>query len=88
VETPEATPPRASCFALGCVSPLIAAFVGILVWRIVDNATPCHCEGEPDDAWVESSGAMPWGFAASVLTFALLVYSFRRQSRKQLRSNS
>lgn len=78
VNTPSG-PPRGSCFEVGCVAPLAATFVGIVVWRIVDNATPCDCPGEPDAAWVESMNAVPFGLLAFLLTLIPLVIILRRR---------
>jgi hypothetical protein len=74
--SPPSGPPRGSCFEVGCFAPLVAAVVGIVVWRIVDSATPCNCPGEPDDAWVESMNATPYGilaFLATLIPLAILL---------------
>lgn len=58
----------------GClVVPIMALIVGIVTWKIVDNATPCHCDGDPDAEWYNSMESMPYGLAGAVLTAATAI---------------
>ena len=58
---------------------VVAAVVGLVTWLIVDAATPCDCEGEPDDAWVESMSAVPPAFVTGLVILVLLLIVLRKR---------
>lgn len=56
----------------GClVVPIMGLLGGLVTWRIVDDATPCYCDGEPDAEWYNSMQSVPYGLAGAVLTVAI-----------------
>ncbi|WP_020389215.1 hypothetical protein [Kribbella catacumbae] len=63
--------------------PINGLIGGIVTWRIVDDATPCHCDGEPDAEFYNSMQSIPYGLAAAVFTAAIttivLVIMLRRR---------
>jgi len=72
-----------SCFGVACLSLVVAGLAGFVTWLIVDAATPCDCEGEPDDAWVESMNAVPPAFVVGLITLILLLIVLRSRSDKR-----
>jgi hypothetical protein len=65
---------------MGCLALVVAAVVGFVTWLIVDAATPCNCDGEPDDAWVESMNAVPPAFVVGLVT--LVIFLIRGSKRR------
>jgi hypothetical protein len=61
----------------------VAVLVGFVTWLIVDAATPCDCEGEPDDAWVESMNAVPPAFVVGLITLILLIVLGSRSEKRR-----
>ncbi|NIK57474.1 hypothetical protein [Kribbella shirazensis] len=54
-------------------SPFAAVSVGFVTWLIADQVTPCHCDGDPDTAWVESMSAVPIGLVGGGITLVALL---------------
>jgi hypothetical protein len=72
-----------SCLGLGCLSLVVAVLVGFVTWLIIDAATPCNCDGEPDDAWVESMSAVPPAFVVGLIILILFLIRGSRSNKRR-----